>query len=147
MKKSFIITIDTEGDNIWSRSIDVKVENAKYLIRFQNLCDKYGFKVTYLTNYEMAESKDFIKLGKSIINNNTGDWPKILEEILNERQRSQDEQNERLGQTFPTTDIEVTSPTVVKVEDKELTPEQNLYNQQIETSNFTQYKIKVDTLP
>jgi|ETNmetMinimDraft_21_1059911.scaffolds.fasta_scaffold00058_52 hypothetical protein len=82
-----------------------------------------------------------------VINNNTGDWPKILEEILNERQRSQDEQNERLGQTFPTTDIEVTSPTVVKVEDKELTPEQNLYNQQIETSNFTQYKIKVDTLP
>ncbi len=81
-----------------------------------------------------------------VINNSTGDWPKILEEILSERQRSQEEQNERLGQTFPTTDIEVTSPTEVEVENKELTPEQNLYNQQIETNKFTQYNIKVDTL-
>lgn len=43
-----------------------------------------------------------------VINNDNSNWPKILEEILATRQRSQAEQDERLGQTFPNTDIEVT---------------------------------------
>ena len=50
------------------------------------------------------------------INNDTRHWPKILEEILATRQRSQAEQNERLGQTFPTTDIEVTPAKKVEAE-------------------------------
>ena len=51
-----------------------------------------------------------------VINNDTGDWPRILEGIINERQRPQAEQNERLGQTFPTTDIEVTLPKKIEAE-------------------------------
>ena len=73
MEKYFIITIDTEGDNIWSRTEDVTVENAKYLPRFQSLCEKYGFKPTYLTNYEMAQSNEFRDFGKSIILNKSGE--------------------------------------------------------------------------
>ena len=73
MKKYFIITLDTEGDNIWNRDEKVEVENAKYLPRFQNLCEKYNFKPTYLTNYEMAKSSFFVDLGKSIISNNSGE--------------------------------------------------------------------------
>ena len=51
---AFLITIDTEGDDIWGRHATVTTENARYLPRFQDLCRKHGFKPTYLTNYEMA---------------------------------------------------------------------------------------------
>ena len=70
MEKSFIITVDTEGDNLWlpyqtgSGHRNITTENAKYLVRFQELCEEYGFKPTYLTNYEMAIDENFINLGK-----------------------------------------------------------------------------------
>ncbi len=61
-KKEFLISIDTEGDNQWDWSLgdQVKTENAKYLPRFQSLCEKFGFKPTFLTNYEMANDLFFI---------------------------------------------------------------------------------------
>ena len=43
VKRYFIITIDTEGDNLWAVSdikTPVRTENAKYLYRFQMLCEK-----------------------------------------------------------------------------------------------------------
>ena len=67
MKRYFIITIDTEGDNLWSVS-DLKApigtKNAKFLYRFQELCEKYGFIPTYLTNYEMANADAMRELGR-----------------------------------------------------------------------------------
>jgi len=72
-KPSFLITIDTEGDNLWSRPKTVTTENASYLPRFQELCEKYGLKPTYLTNYEMANSTTFQKMGKDIIKRKTGE--------------------------------------------------------------------------
>ena len=51
-----------------------------------------------------------------VINNDNSNWPKILEEILATRQRSQEEQDERLGQTFPKTDIEVTASQKIEGE-------------------------------
>lgn len=57
MKKYFIITIDTEGDNLWGVKdikAEITTENARFLPRFQSLCERYGFVPTYLTNYEMA---------------------------------------------------------------------------------------------
>lgn len=56
MKKAFLISIDTEGDNqwAWEPGKAIKTENARYLPRFQTLCETYGFFPTYLTNYEMA---------------------------------------------------------------------------------------------
>lgn len=65
MKKKFIITIDTEGDNLWDyRGGEIGVRNAEYLPRFQALCDEFNFKPVYLTNYEMAKSKNFIAFAK-----------------------------------------------------------------------------------
>ena len=49
-----ILTVDTEGDNIWACPESVTTENARYMPRFQNLCEDYGYKPTYLVNYEMA---------------------------------------------------------------------------------------------
>jgi len=64
--KSFIITVDTEGDNLWEykEGEEIRTQNANYLPRFQNLCEKYGFKPVYLTNYEMAKSTVFINYAK-----------------------------------------------------------------------------------
>ena len=62
-KKYFIITVDTEGDNLWAyhKGDEVTTQNALYIPRFQELCERYGFKPVYLTNYEMAKSDDFIQ--------------------------------------------------------------------------------------
>lgn len=68
--KYFIITIDTEGDNIWKRVItssgmrEIQTENAKFVSRFQRLCEKYYFKPTYLVNYEMASAEPFVSQAK-----------------------------------------------------------------------------------
>jgi peptidoglycan/xylan/chitin deacetylase (PgdA/CDA1 family) len=72
-KPSFLITIDTEGDNLWSKPRTATTKNASYLPRFQELCEKYGLKPTYLTNYEMANSRAFQQLGKDIVKRGIGE--------------------------------------------------------------------------
>lgn len=64
MRPAFLITIDTEGDNLWACPREITTENAKYLPRFQQLCERYGFKPTWLTNWEMVTCpvyRDFAK--------------------------------------------------------------------------------------
>lgn len=65
--KNFLISIDTEGDNLWKWQLGDKIttENAKFLPRFQELCESYGFKPTYLTNYEMAKDTFFVDYFKN----------------------------------------------------------------------------------
>lgn len=62
MNRYFIITVDTEGDDLWSyKSVGpITTENSNYIQPFQSLCEKYGFKPIYLTNYEMANSDTFV---------------------------------------------------------------------------------------
>ena len=69
----FIITVDTEGDDLWSKPKDISTKNSEYLPRFQELCEKYQLKATYLTTYEMAFSNAFKDLGKTVLKNNTGE--------------------------------------------------------------------------
>lgn len=59
MAKDFFITIDTEADNQWDFDHEISTENARFLPRFQELSEKYGFKPTWLTNYEMANDDFF----------------------------------------------------------------------------------------
>ena len=61
-KKAFLITVDTEGDNLWAwkEGTPISTENSGYIPRFQNLCEDYGFKPVYLINYEMAQNKTFM---------------------------------------------------------------------------------------
>lgn len=70
---AFIITIDTEGDNLWQSPHNITCENAKYLPRFQDLCEKYGFKPTYLTNYEMASDIYFKNFARTVLEKRTGE--------------------------------------------------------------------------
>jgi hypothetical protein len=51
----FIITIDTEGDNQWDHGRELTVENLRFVPRFQDLCNKYQVKPTYLVTSEVCE--------------------------------------------------------------------------------------------
>lgn len=73
MKPGFIITIDTEGDNIWERSHAVTTRNVAYLPRFQLLCERFEFKPTWLTNYEMACDSGFVEFGQDLIQRGCGE--------------------------------------------------------------------------
>lgn len=70
--KYFIITIDTEGDNLWQwkRGDEIKTENTLYLSRFQDLCNQYGFKPVWLSNWEMINDSRFVEFIKENLKEN-----------------------------------------------------------------------------
>ncbi|PHM58633.1 polysaccharide deacetylase family protein [Xenorhabdus sp. KK7.4] len=70
---AFIITIDTEGDDLWQNRDHISTKNTHYLPRFQNLCERFEFKPVWLTNYEMAMDDSYIEFAKDVITRNTGE--------------------------------------------------------------------------
>ncbi|MCP4608619.1 MAG: deacetylase [Planctomycetes bacterium] len=68
-----MITIDTEGDNLWGGPRTITTRNADFLPRFQSLCELYELKPTYLVNYEMATCPAFQAFGRDIIARKTGE--------------------------------------------------------------------------
>jgi hypothetical protein len=70
--KYFIITIDTEGDNLWDYRLGdtIETKNARYIPRFQKLCDQYGYKPVYLVNYEMALDDFFVEFSGTTLREN-----------------------------------------------------------------------------
>lgn len=71
--KKFIITIDTEGDNLWNwkDGDEITTKNIYSLQRFQNLCNKYNFKPVWLSNWEMLQNDDFVSFIKEGLKSNT----------------------------------------------------------------------------
>lgn len=67
--KYFIITIDTEGDNLWNYRIGNRITtvNAQYLPRFHELCNRYDYKPVYLVNYEMAQDPYFTDFARKAV--------------------------------------------------------------------------------
>src|SRR4030095_6053082 len=65
--RSFLITIDTEGDNQWSRPRVTTTRNAGFLPRFQALCERFGLRPTYLTNHEMALCPVFTEFARAVL--------------------------------------------------------------------------------
>ena len=45
-RPAFLVTIDTEGDDLWSRPREIGTRNAAFLPRFQALCEAHGLKPT-----------------------------------------------------------------------------------------------------
>jgi hypothetical protein len=77
----FILTIDTEGDNQWDHGREISVENVKHIPRFQDLCDKYLIRPTYLVTSEICEDNfakklftDYILSGKAEIGAHLHSW-------------------------------------------------------------------------
>ncbi|SFN59145.1 hypothetical protein SAMN05216516_11154 [Izhakiella capsodis] len=73
-KPAFLITLDTEGDNLWrNRHGKVTTRNTGFLPRFQALCEKYHFKPTWLTNYEMASDPAYVEFGRDLLARQQGE--------------------------------------------------------------------------
>lgn len=53
----FIITVDVEADNQWSKEMTDVISNVFELPRFHKLVRKFGFKPTYLVSYEVANNE------------------------------------------------------------------------------------------
>ncbi len=66
-KPAFLITIDAEGDNLWAGPETITTENARFLPRFQELCERRGMRPAYLTNYEMAMDSAFQEFAKDAL--------------------------------------------------------------------------------
>ncbi|EPK8709185.1 deacetylase [Proteus mirabilis] len=72
-KPAFIITLDTEGDNLWENEHNITTQNTHFLPRFQQLCERFQFKPVWLTNYEMAIDDAYIEFAQDVIARNTGE--------------------------------------------------------------------------
>ena len=72
-RPAFLITIDTEGDDLWSAPREITVRNATFLDRFQRLCESHGLKPTYLTNYEMAAAPAFQAFARGALARNAAE--------------------------------------------------------------------------
>ena len=70
---AFLITIDTEGDDLWTKPRKITVRNAESLPRFQGLCESYGLIPTYLTNWEMVTSPAFVEFGRDVLKRGTAE--------------------------------------------------------------------------
>jgi hypothetical protein len=77
----FILTIDTEGDNQWDHGRELTVQNIKFVPRFQDLCNKYMIKPTYLVTSEVCEDnyakeifKDYMSAGNAEIGAHLHSW-------------------------------------------------------------------------
>jgi len=69
----FLLTIDTEGDDVWARPRHATTQNARFLPRFQALCERYAFKPTYLTNHEMAKDAAFAEMARDALARGTAE--------------------------------------------------------------------------
>lgn len=63
-----LITIDTEGDNAWAKKgHEQSTRNARFLPRFQEFCERFGSKPTYLATYEMAKDDFFVEFARDAL--------------------------------------------------------------------------------
>jgi hypothetical protein len=72
-RPALLISVDTEGDDLWSRPREISTENASFMPRFQALCEKHALKPTWLANYEMAESPAFVDFARDVLQRETGE--------------------------------------------------------------------------
>lgn len=66
MASYFIITIDTEADNLWSAN-KITCENIDALRRFHQLSTSFGYPPTYLVSYEVLQSDRSINILKELL--------------------------------------------------------------------------------
>lgn len=72
-RPAFVITVDTEQDNAWSGSPEITVDNAAFLPRFQQLCERYGMRPTYLVTWEMANCDSFVEFARDVLARGQGE--------------------------------------------------------------------------
>ena len=70
---AFLVTVDTEGDNLWARPRQTTTANSAFLPRFQALCEAYKLRPTYLVNHEMAMCPVFREFGRDVLHRNAAE--------------------------------------------------------------------------
>ena len=70
---AFLVTIDTEGDDLWSCPRKITTNNVAFLPRFQRLCEAHGVRPTWLVNYEMATDDAFVRFGRDLLQRDTAE--------------------------------------------------------------------------
>jgi hypothetical protein len=70
---AFLVTIDTEGDNLWGRPRLATTRNAEFLERFQLLCERHGLRPTWLTDHEMVSSPVFRRFAIDVMARGTAE--------------------------------------------------------------------------
>jgi hypothetical protein len=78
----FIITVDTEADNVWRHYEELAFNNIRQVPLFQSLCEQHGFPPTYLLTYRAALDEYAAKLfrayaqsGRAEIGAHFHPWP------------------------------------------------------------------------
>lgn len=59
-----VITIDTEADDQWKRGNPLTTDNLSYVPRFQEMCNRYALKPTYVCTYEVVNAPEFDTLAQ-----------------------------------------------------------------------------------
>jgi hypothetical protein len=67
LRPALLVTIDTEGDNLWQQPEQASTRNTAFLPRFQRLCEDYGLRPTWLVNHEMACDRSFMRFGRELL--------------------------------------------------------------------------------
>ena len=70
---AFLVTVDTEGDNLWARPRTVTTRNAASLPRFQTLAERHGFRPTWLVNWEMAHAPACVEFLRDVLARDAGE--------------------------------------------------------------------------
>ena len=104
-RESTTLTFTIEVD--WKVYVSYGIYNAND-IGSSNI-DKIASSMGY-NNLSSQTGTDTHTITHTVLNNND-DWEKILKDILENRQRSQEEQYERYNQTFPEREFDITAAT------------------------------------
>lgn len=72
-RPAFLVTIDTEADDLWARPRQLTTRNTAALPRFQALCERYGIRPTYLATYEVAVDPVFRDFGLDLLRRGAGE--------------------------------------------------------------------------
>ncbi len=62
--KRLFVTVDAEGDALWSNPSAITTENAVWIPAFQVACERYGLKPIYLTTHEMILDERFARFAR-----------------------------------------------------------------------------------
>jgi hypothetical protein len=72
-RPAFLITVDVEGDDLWARPRVATTRNAEFLPRFQQACEAFGLRPTYLVDYDMANTPAFREFGQDVLRRRVGE--------------------------------------------------------------------------
>ena len=75
------ISVDTEADNLWQKPSETSLENLRAIPRFQQLCEDFSIRPTYLVTYPVADLQmgrdmleDIAKSGRAEIGAHLHPW-------------------------------------------------------------------------